>query len=772
MDIRRSAILVFLSVLTGAYIPLKGQELETLHLRGTVLCEGEIATFAGIRIEFEQQKRGTIADDKGLFSIMLPKGTESFRLIADAIDCHSDTFIFQSPFPDTLHLVLQPRPSLLEEVVVTGSLNAQKRSSSPIPVMTYRAAFFEQSGGLQLPEGLQFVNGLRSQVNCGVCNTTEIRINGLEGPYTLVLIDGMPVLGGLASVYGMMGIPQSMIERVEIIKGPASAIYGSEAVGGLINIITKTGSKGPKLILETQMSSWAEHQSDLIWRPKSGKRSSYLVGIGHGAYTLPKDQNEDGFTDISMHRRNTAFGTSQHQFKKMGNLKLNARYLHEDRWGGEMHWKPENRGGTDVYGESIYTSRWEFSGLHTLSGDTGWRTMFHFSGHRQNSAYGPMMYLASQHIAFTQISAPRLQLGTVDLQTALAWRYNQYDDNTPATGGDRLSGRNQVYRAHIPGLILEGTWTPGKQHKIITALRTDHHHAHGIINTPRVHYRFETPSKRNVLLLSAGSGYRVAHVFTEDHASLTGARTVVFEDALQPEQSQNIQGSWIHQRYGKKGSFYTLEFNPFVTRFSNQILPDYDQNPNEIRYANLRENAWYRGMAINTEMKYPSGLEIRLGGTYTDIHLVQNGVQVRPLFTERFSAVWNIGWEHKKTRLRVDYNGNLTSPMRLPLLGPLDPRPEYSPWWSIQNIRVSGWWGDHLEVFTGVRNLLNMRPYRHAPFLHARPHDPFDQGVSYDADGQIVPSSENPYALSFDPGYSFVPNQGIRFFAGVRYILD
>ena len=99
--------------------------------------------------------------------------------------------------------------------------------------------FSERNPTPSIFESLQNVNGIRPQLNCNVCNTGDIHINGLEGPYTFVLIDGMPIVSGLSTVYGLSGIPQSLIERVEIVKGPASTLYGSEAVGGIINIITK-----------------------------------------------------------------------------------------------------------------------------------------------------------------------------------------------------------------------------------------------------------------------------------------------------------------------------------------------------------------------------------------------------------------------------------------------------------------------------------------------------------------------------------------------------
>ena len=105
---------------------------------------------------------------------------------------------------------------------------------SPVAVEVYTKQFFKKNPSPSIFESIQNINGIRPQINCNVCNTGDIRINGLEGPYTFILIDGMPIVSGLSTVYGLTGIPQSLIQKVEIVKGPASTLYGSEAVGGII----------------------------------------------------------------------------------------------------------------------------------------------------------------------------------------------------------------------------------------------------------------------------------------------------------------------------------------------------------------------------------------------------------------------------------------------------------------------------------------------------------------------------------------------------------
>ena len=132
-------------------------------------------------------------------------------------------------------------------------------------------------------------------------------------------------------------------------------------------------------------------------------------------------------------------------------------------------------------------------------------------------------------------------------------------------------------------------------------------------------------------------------------------------------------------------------------------------------------------------------------------------------------GTWNLSYTFNRLNLSVDYTGNLYGPMRLPLLGPLDPRTEFSPVWSIQNIQFTYSGFDRFECYLGVKNLLDWTPNRGNPFLIARANDPFDREVEFDAAGNPVATANNPFALTFDPSYVYGPNQGIRAFFGLRY---
>ena len=156
-----------------------------------------------------------------------------------------------------------------------------------------------------------------------------------------------------------------------------------------------------------------------------------------------------------------------------------------------------------------------------------------------------------------------------------------------------------------------------------------------------------------------------------------------------------------------------------------------------------------------------------------DVYSVQDGERERQEFTERFTATWSLSYNFPKAKISIDYTGNLYSPMELPLLGELDPRPELSPWWSIQNIQATKTF-ERLEIYAGIKNLLNWVPWRNLgdAGLITRTNDPFDEEVTFNSDGDPVATANNPYAFTFDPTYVYGPNQGIRGFIGLRYTFN
>ena len=529
--------------------------------------------------------------------------------------------------------------------------------------------------------------------------------------------------------------------------------------------ITKNPLQANRFSADVLATSWAEVNLDLGGRFALGDKVEGLLGINYFNYQLPLDKNGDGFTDVTLQQRVSLFQKFRIKRPKGREFSLAGRYVYEDRWGGEMDWNKNFRGGDVIYGESIYTSRWEVLGVYQLPLREEIKLQFSANGHHQNSVYGNTVYLADQSVAFGQFTW-RKRLPGNEFLAGVTYRMTYFDDNTVATQG--IMG-NQPSTIHLPGLFIQNELSLSHRHSLLLGLRYDYNSVHGSILSPRINYKWLSENKRHVIRLSAGNGYRVANVFTEDHAALTGARTVEFASELEPETSWNANINLVERIYASTGYFLSLDFTGFFTHFTNQILPDYNTDPNKIIYDNLKGYALSKGISCNVDLNTESGFSARIGGTLMDVSTYENKIRSRQILTEQFQGIWRLSYQWLRADLSLDYTGTLYGPMRLPLLGDLDDRPEYSPWWSLQNIQLTKGFGNRWEFYGGVKNLLNYRPPANSI---ARSFDPFDRQVQFDANGQAISTTDNPNALTFDPSYVFAPNQGIRGFLGVRLAFD
>ncbi|MFC5284829.1 TonB-dependent receptor [Pedobacter alpinus] len=669
-----------------------------------------------------------------------------------------------------LTVVLKQIKNSLNEVVISGTMKEVSKSDSPVPVEVYTSQFFRANPTPSLFESLQNVNGVRPQLNCNVCNTGDIHINGLEGPYTMILIDGMPIVSGLSTVYGLTGIPQSLIERVEIVKGPASTLYGSEAVGGLVNIITKKPSQAPLFSADIFSSNWGDVNTDLGLKFNAGKNVQSLLGVNYFNYQNKIDNNNDGFTDVTLQNRISVFNKWVIKRKENRLFSIAGRFVNEDRWGGDMRWNKSFRGGREIYGESIYTKRWETFGIYQLPTKEDLQFQFSANGHYQNSFYGDVSYNAEQLISFGQLTWNKAIGNSHDILLGASYRRTYYDDNTPATNNTVNNIEvNTPSIINLPGLFIQDEIKLTDRKKLLLGLRYDYNSIHGNVFTPRANYKWTSPNLKNILRFSVGNGYRVANVFTEDHAALTGARTVEFTESLKPETSWNGNINYVKKIYTKSNASINLDASAFYTYFNNRIIPDYLTDPNKIIYSNLVGFATSKGVSLNVDLAFQNGLTILAGTTIMDVNFTDEGINNRQLLTERFTAVWGVGYKINPLNLKIDYTGNVYGPMLLPLLGKLDNRAAKSPLWSLQNIQLTKTLNNKFELYGGVKNLLNFTPPANSI---ARSFDPFDKEVSFDPNGQVVTTPNNPNALSFDPSYVFAPNQGIRGFLGFRYTLN
>lgn len=746
-------LLLIFTLFSGFSRVANAQE-NTGQIIGKVISGKKPVSFAAVGLN--ATTLGTMADEAGSFLLKsIPTG--SYEIIITAVGYQPfQKRVVVGAEKVVLRIELVKANQQLQEVVVSGTLKETFVTKSPIHVEVYTPKLFRKNPGPSVFEALQMVNGVQPQLNCNVCNTGDIHINGMEGPYTMVTIDGMPIVSSLASVYGMSGIPNSLIQRVEIVKGPASTLYGSEAVGGLINIITKSPAAAPKVSVDLMTTSYQEHNADLAFKTNL-KKAQVLTGVNVFSFDKRYDINRDNFTDVTLQKRVSVFNKWNFERPESRLATVGVRYLYEDRWGGEMQWNPQFRGGDSIYGESVYTSRAEIIGAYQLPLKEKLLLQFSYNQHHQNSAYGNMFYKAQQNIAFSQLLWDK-RLDRHDLLLGLPFRYTFYDDNTPGTS--RMNGQNRPQHLYLPGIFAQDEITINESLTAMPGLRFDFNSAHGGILSPRLSLKF-APREKNVWRLNIGNGYRVVNLFTEEHAALTGSREVVVAENLKPERSWN--GSLNFQRFFTTGSGYlNLDGSLFYTYFSNRILGDFLTDPEQIIYRNLRGFAVSRGVTTNLDWQVNAAFKLNAGFTFMDVYSVQDNendlnVTVPQLHAPTVSATYALTYEIRKAGLVIDYTGRLYSPMHLPVLEN-DFRPGKSPWFVLDNVQLTKKLPKQLEIYGGVKNLFNFLPKN--PLM--RPFDPFDKHIT----------ENNPNGYTFDTTYNYAPLQKRRVFLGLRWHLS
>ncbi|MEA2042357.1 MAG: carboxypeptidase-like regulatory domain-containing protein, partial [Bacteroidota bacterium] len=353
---------IFISIISVYNIQAQAPEL-THKLFGTIESNEKVVPYATVRVV--GTTTGSSSRENGTYKIgNLPKGKYEITATALGYKPQTKTITITGIEPAKLNFTLQTDLIGLEEVVVSSNRNAESRKNSSVIVNAINSQVFEMSQTPTLIGGLDFTPGLRTESNCQNCGFSQVRMNGLEGPYSQILINSRPIFSGLAGVYGLELFPANMVERIEVVRGGGSALYGGNAIAGTINIITKEPTHNTFSISSTISATGIGH--DGIDTPpldknlnvnasmvsKSGKKGITVYGMmrDRDAY----DQNGDGYSEEVLIEGQT-FGFSTF-YKPTIRTKLNVDFynIKEFRRGGnKFDYLPHETGITEQVDHNI-----------------------------------------------------------------------------------------------------------------------------------------------------------------------------------------------------------------------------------------------------------------------------------------------------------------------------------------------------------------------------------------------------------------------------------
>jgi len=577
---------------------------------------------------------GVVADRTGHFRINnLPVGT--LTLVASFVGNESKEIEITTELGKTTeaNFYLNESVFALDQVVVSANRRATNRREAVSLVNAITPLTFEITNSSLLGEGLNFIPGLRMENNCTGCGFPQLRINGLEGAYTQLLIDGRPINSALASVYALDHIPANMIERVEVVRGGLSALYGASAIGGTVNIITRENLRNSVSVGNVTNfinGNTPDVMTNLNASIVSDNSRAGVTLFASSRQRSPLDYDGDGFAELGkINLKNIGF----RGFYRTGynsRLTINYHVIEEARRGGQM---------TDSIGRNMFTRPPYESYIAERTDHLIHSGAFTYDIFFNEGTHALQVYSSVQHVdrqSYFGVGQDMNAFGfTQDFSLVSGGQYTLRMENLwfmPATfiGGvevshnhlrDQMPGFNRYLdqTVNIYSVFAQNEWS-NRQASILVSARMDKHSMiERPIVVPRIGGRY-TPFPWLILRGSFASGYRGPQAFDEDlHVAAVGGNMVLpqIADDLQPERSHSfmLSSEFTHFFGGRMFSFlaegfYTTLNNVFVIEDRGR-----DANGNLLLERTNGDGAVVKG--INLEANFVAGRNFQINSGFT-----------------------------------------------------------------------------------------------------------------------------------------------------------
>lgn len=629
-------LLVLMVMSTGINVyaedvnPVKEGNAITGHVieRGT---ENSLPYAAVLIVETGQ---GTVSDENGEFKFKkIPAGKYTLKVQLLGYETQMKNVTVSKDFTVDIHFLMSDESIMTDEVVVSANRNETSRKVAPVVVNVMNAKLFESVNSTDLAKSLNYQSGLRVENNCQNCGFPQVRINGLEGPYSQILINSRPVVSALSGVYGLEQIPVNMIERVEVVRGGGSALFGANAVGGTINIITKDPVNN-----SFQISSTMSNMNGKVWEQYMGANASLVskdntYGIAlYESYRNrnPYDADGDGFSELGKLNMNTFGLRTYYRPTQFSRISLEYHTTNEFRRGGnKFDLQPHE---TDITEQTKHVIN---SG--GLSYDLFWKEYKHKLS----------FYSSIQHTDRNSYYGAQQDLNAYGKTDDLTWvAGGMYVGNfekvlfSPATftAGleyqnnslhDVMTGyhRDMKQDVRIASAFVQNEWKMN-QFIFLAGFRLDDHNLiDNPIFSPRLNLLYK-PSDKLQARVTWSTGFRAPQAYDEDlHVTAVGGEGVLIKlaDGLKAEHSNSISGSidWT----ANIGHFQTnLLLEGFYTGLDDVfVLEDmgHDANGNKVKERRNGNGARVYGVNVDGKIAHGRDAALQVGFTvqrseYTD----------------------------------------------------------------------------------------------------------------------------------------------------------
>lgn len=717
------------------------------HLTGHVLDErtGEHLPFVNVQVK--GTNIGTVTDESGHYFLRdMPIGKQTivfsyvgYETLELPVTMVEDKTI---ELKATIHEVSQQ----LNSVVVTANRYATKRQETATIVNVLSPDLFQTTAVSCVADVLSFQPGLRVENSCSNCGKTDLRINGLQGQYTQILMDSRPVFSSMASVYGLEQVPAAMIDRIEVVRGGGSAVYGANAIAGVVNIITKEPVRN--FVNISNVSNINEHAGYDINTELNASVMSENRKIGAYLFAAhrsrsPYDRDEDGFSEVPKLRSTTA--GARVFFKTSAYSKITAEYHHTTdfrRGGNRIDDEPHTADIAEQLRHNIDAGSLAFDwysadNRHFISAYSALQHIgreSYFGTERDTAAYGRSKDLTSNTGLQYRFSYPCGRMKG-DLTVGAEYNYNGLND--------RMLGyhRELNQKVHVVGVYAQNEWKNDQWSVLVGARLEKHNLLTKPVCTPRATFRY-TPVEGLVLRAGYSSGYRAPQAYDEDlHVAAVGGNVslITLDPDLKPEYSHSatLSADWYHQ-WGKwelnltAEGFYTYLQDVFFLREDG-----IDPAGNILFTRTNAPGAWVGGLNVEGKLVYGQWFTFQIGYTFQQSRytVAQQWSAAVPAQKRMLHTPDNYGYMlldvHPVKDFTISINGKATGSMLVPHLAGYIAQDEETLTPSFWDLGIRLAYDVHLykhyclEISCGVKNVLDQfqkdldkGPYRDAGYIY------------------------------------------------------
>ena len=717
------------------------------EIKGTITDIFDVPLI-GANVYWINSTIGTTTDSLGKFS--LQKTNKNQRWLAISyIGFDSDTIEVKEHLDLSVQLIWSQN---VEEVLVQAEKKGVIISDlNPIKTEQLTQTELGKAACCDLAGCFETQASVQPQTTNVVTNSKELRMLGLSGVYTQLLIDGFPMIQGLTYTYGISSLPGTMVDNIFISKGANSVLQGFESISGQINVETKEADKTEKLYLNTYINNFGEKHLNANVAFTKNKWSN-LTSVHSILPARRIDRDRDQFLDLPLLNRirvsnKTKYGNEQEAgfYSSLG-----FRYLDEKRLGGQKSFDPKTDLGSGlVYGQHVEISQPEFWSKtgYRLNNKHNFKLLASTFYQSQNSYFGTVSYDANQTNIYSNLQY-ELSYSQHNLKTGISYRHLNLDEDIQYTQNRVNNTYDGVYerKEHILGFFAENTLNLfEKKLTWISGLRVDDHNQFGTQITPRMLLKYNI-APQTVIRANIGTGWRTVNLFSENINLLVSSRDVLFKEELKPESAWN-SGINITHKFGKDDFSGYLTFDYYRTDFKNQIFPDYDTDPTKAIIENFEGESVSNTFQAEAYFNILECFEFKAGYTFLDVYRMIEGKKELLPFNARHKILGSFSYKPISNRYHVDINTHWYGRQRLPntMSNPLEfQRPDHSETYAVLNAQYTHNFGK-FEIYLGCENIFDFRQLR--PIL----------------------SWEDPFGPYFDTSSVWGPTRGREFYLGARY---